>query len=274
MIRSDRQRNGVRGPSVRCRLAAACAAVALAVGSSVCAAGDGGNTEKHSSDRHIAPNHGAVLAEGVSPVAAAVQQADNTAPGLETGGTEAGARQRATPSAPVPSRVRSGRLPRELLTKTDSSSLPWYRRGFGALAIALAVIAAIAWAVRRWLPAARTGDSTLLRVVARTNLSPKHGVALIHLGNRFVMVGMSGDRVTTLCEINQQDEVALLAARCGVAQKRGGGEFNELLSSERTDYDVNREEDVAASRQAQTASGSTPRPLKDLLRRIRALQST
>lgn len=85
--------------------------------------------------------------------------------------------------------------------------------GLIALLIVLLLVGVIAWAVRRWVPTVRAGENGLMRVVGRTNLSPKHSVSLIQLGNRFVMVGLSTDRLTTLCEVVDEEEVATLAAR-------------------------------------------------------------
>ncbi|MGB2987064.1 MAG: flagellar biosynthetic protein FliO [Phycisphaerae bacterium] len=151
--------------------------------------------------------------------------------------------------------------------------VPWYRTGFGALAIVLVLIGGLVWVVRRWVPAARGGDSHLLRVVGRASLSPKHSVALVQLGRRFVMVGVSGERVNTLCEVNDPDEVAELCIRAGASGVQGADGFDRLLLEEATDYrEVSRQE-ANEARSVPVTTVRTRQSLFDLLRRLRTLQS-
>lgn len=205
-----------------------------------------------------------------------------------------------TPGTVLPSRSRFLRPPKrtgerrrlanaEVASQTTSGSREdrtGFPSGLGALFIVLALMGAIAWAARRWIPAARASDSGLLRVVGRTSLSPKHNIALIQLGNRFVMLGLGTDRLTTLCEVVDETEVAGLVSRIHTTAKPKAGGFDDLLAREASDY---RDAAVASSpggRGGRTAD-SAPEPpppdlgrpvtrrssLNDLLRRLRTLQA-
>lgn len=152
-------------------------------------------------------------------------------------------------------------------------SSPWYRSAIGSLAVVLGLVAAAYWLVRRFVPTARASESGLLRVVSRAALSPKHSVALVHLGRRFVVVGVSPDRLDALCEIHDGDEVAELAARTATGTTRRRDAFDKALIREahrfRDEDTAAREEPVRTGRQAGTAR----EPLADLLNRLRTLRS-
>jgi len=113
---------------------------------------------------------------------------------------------------------------------------PWYRSGLGALMIVLALVAVVFYALRRFVPSMRAPDHGAIRVVARTALTPKHSVALIRLGRRFVLIGVSGDRLNTLAEVNDADEVGALAALVGGAASQG--DFSHALADESMSYEA------------------------------------
>ena len=150
---------------------------------------------------------------------------------------------------------------------------PWYRKGAAALAVVLALLVAAAWAVRRWAPIARSADSGVLRVVARASLTPKHNLALVRVGRRFVLVGASADRVNALCEVCDPDEVAQLTACCDASRRTGAGPFDDLLIGEAADYRETPESEEDSAKLTRTEPARTRAPLNDLLRRLRSLQT-
>ena len=85
----------------------------------------------------------------------------------------------------------------------NERSTPWYRTGIGALAVVLALVAGAYWVVRRWMPSARTVDAGVMKLVGRTGLTPKQSLALVQVGRRYVVVGVSPDRLDSLCEISE-----------------------------------------------------------------------
>lgn len=158
---------------------------------------------------------------------------------------------------------RSSRFPPK-----RAAVVPWYRSGLGAMAIVLAVIVLVTVALRRWLPAAKTVDHSMLRVVARTNVSPKHHAALIQLGRRFVLVGVSPDGMRTLCEVRDGDEASELSARLG---SRVTQAFDEQLLDETRLYE--RTDGESVSRAATDESEQNEEePMTDLLQKLRKLR--
>ena len=150
---------------------------------------------------------------------------------------------------------------------------PWYRSGIGALALVLGLIGALVWALRRWVPATRGGESRMIRVVGRVPLSPKHSAALLSVGRRFVLVGMSAERVNTLCEISDAEEVAELSLRAGTATAPDAEGFERLLVEEAADYRHDLLEEVKEPGSKAAGAVWIRKPLSDLLHRLRALQS-
>jgi len=151
------------------------------------------------------------------------------------------------------------------------AGVPWYRTGLGALVIVLGAVIGVFFLLRRWIPSARMVDNGILRVVGRTPLTPKQHIALVKVGRRFVAVGVSPDRVDALCEISDPEEVADLTVRGG-AQTARGGNFDEWLFREAAEYcePVDR---LPEERPPSSAASRSPKPLKDLLHRLRKMKS-
>ena len=127
-------------------------------------------------------------------------------------------------------------------TVTDSSgrlqAVPWYRKGLMPLAVVMGGVAGWFFLVRRFVPAARLTEGGLLKVVARATLSPKHQVSLIQVGaGRFVLVGLAGDGVTRLCEIDDGEEVAALMSRCSGTAYRDGDAFRTVLDLQDSEFE-------------------------------------
>lgn len=139
------------------------------------------------------------------------------------------------------------------------------------LAIVLGLIALAAWGAKRWIPSVKNHQSNVLEVVARTSVSPKHTVALVRLGRRYVMVGLGGDQVTTLCEITDPDEVSELLLRTGTSTTPKAGAFDASLVKECLEYD--HQTDRTPEPSALGPKMSAPSPLKNLLNRLRNLQT-
>ena len=150
---------------------------------------------------------------------------------------------------------------------------PWHRTGLGALTIVLAIVGGLYYLVRRCVPSLRTTDHGAVRVVGRTSLTPKHHVALIQLGRRFLAVGMSGDRMATLCEVRDPAEVAELAARAGAQALRGRNGFDDLLLHETAEYHEPSDQADEAPVATSAAVSASRRPVKDLLQRLQTLRS-
>ncbi len=154
----------------------------------------------------------------------------------------------------------------------NEPSTPWYRTGIGALAVVLTLVAGAYWVVRRWMPSARTVDASVMKIVGRTGLTPKQSLALVQVGRRYVVVGVSPDRLDSLCEICDPEEVAELGLRIGSQRTESADEFNALLAGEASDYpDASPPVSDLRERESSQRAG-TPGALKDLLSKLRTLQ--
>ncbi len=91
--------------------------------------------------------------------------------------------------------------------------VPWYRHGAISLGLVLAVIAGIALLLRRLVPAVRTMNGSAIEVLGRNHLSPKQSLALVRVGRRVLLIGVTAERLNTLCEVDDAEEVADLLVR-------------------------------------------------------------
>jgi flagellar biogenesis protein FliO len=159
---------------------------------------------------------------------------------------------------------------------------PWYRTGLGALAIVLALVGIALVVARRYLPTMRTADSAALQVVARTGVTPRHSVALVRLGRRLVLVGVSGDRMRRLSEVTDPLEIAEILAHTGAAATRG---FDRFLVEEASAYGApggpESKTDPASAAVSPEVAGAMARrdrqrlpALANLKSRLQALRST
>lgn len=235
-------------------------------------AGDVNVASVSSNDPRVAPNKSVSIDEA-TPDHTAFQETASQSRRAGDLQTETGETKRASPPSAKRRSAKQARLSRESTRLSGARNTPWYRTGIGALAIVLVLVGGATWVVRRWLPTARAGESAVLRVVARTSLSPKHNLALVRLGHRFLLVGVSGDRVNTLCDVNDPDEVAELAARTGTLAKLGAGDFDGQLLREVADYGGATASEAVEAESTRGKRIRPRKPLNDLLRKLRALQS-
>ena len=173
---------------------------------------------------------------------------------------------------------RSVLLSRSVASDVAKSDVPraswsWLTSGLLPLMAVLGVMGAAYWAVRRWVPAARSMDAGVVRVVSRAGLTPKHTVALLHVGRRFVLVGVSGDRIQRLETIDNPEEVAdLLAATQSSGVSRGP--FLETLEEESSSYVEAVEELEEPSTGTGLGGARASEQLGSLLKRLRRLQKS
>ena len=272
MIPDSRLRQGGCRATTRRRIAVVYATVASLGAASLCAASDVSAGSISSNDPRVAPNASVAINEA-APEETAIQE--TTSESREAGDRQAKAGERKQTSLLSAKRrgAKQAGLSRESARLSGSQDAPWYRTGIGALAIVLVLVGVAAWAIRRWMPAVRGGESGIVRVVARTSLSPKHNLALVRVGHRFVLVGVSGDRVNTLCEVSDPGEVAELAARTGTSGDLAAGDFDDRLLREVADYRTVAEPETGQVRSTRERRVRAREPLNDLLRKLRALQS-
>jgi flagellar biogenesis protein FliO len=150
-------------------------------------------------------------------------------------------------------------------------STPWYRSPYVALAGVLLLIGLLATMFKRWVPSARPLAAHALQIVGRMPLSGKQSVVLLHIGNRLILVGVTADRMQTLSEITDAQEVELLLGRVG-AKPRAEAGFETSLARELRNFDEADEPARDAEHAAPTLE-ETKGQLQSLLGRLRSLQT-
>ncbi|MBN1420118.1 MAG: flagellar biosynthetic protein FliO [Planctomycetes bacterium] len=123
---------------------------------------------------------------------------------------------------------------------------------------------ALALAYRRFVPAGRILAGGKIRILARTQISPRHALSLVRVGNRAFLIGTSGDRIAPIAEFREPAEVMGLSgdfsdelARAGASPPAPGAPSRDALDRFRGEID--RLRDVLhlgrrASRERETVS--------------------
>ncbi len=89
------------------------------------------------------------------------------------------------PRTPISRLARDGKRPGGILGAEGSGSAGWWFGGAGIAAV-LAVCGGLCIAARKFLP---PSSSSLLQVVGRVSLSPKHSVYLLRVDGRVLLIG-------------------------------------------------------------------------------------
>lgn len=139
-------------------------------------------------------------------------------------------------------------------------------------AAVLAMIGAAAYFARRWLPRVgpRIGGSSI-KVVARHHLSSKQSLCLVRLGRGLVLLGVTPDRIATVAQIQDPEEVAEIV---GSVERNRAGSFSKSLnavSGIEPEHDPANEPaepviDLGADRLNRAGSD-----IRDLVKRVRSI---
>lgn len=145
--------------------------------------------------------------------APAESPANHAEPATQTDGSDSSpkttARDKST-TIPRPEGAPMRTQGEDVVPRNTPTKAAWYRHPLAALIVVFGAIAAIAWVFRKYVPASRMIPMSAVRVVGRAPISAKHSIALLHVGQRLLLVGMTSDRVSTLSEITDPQEVSLL----------------------------------------------------------------
>ncbi len=182
-----------------------------------------------------------------------------------------------SPAGSVKSRQRA---PRRTLaagsTRSDAAlePTPWYRTGLGALVVVLGLIGLLYVFLRRFVPAARAPVESSIRVVGRAALGPRQSLALVRVGRRLVLLGVSSDRVDRVCEITDSDEVAELMIQSGAPSGSGPSLFANWLHHESRDYGRSLQDEDSNVAEPSDSRRGPATPVRELLQRLRKVRSS
>ncbi len=159
---------------------------------------------------------------------------------------------------------------------TNGSGRSWYRSGPVALGVVLAVIVAAAWLIRRYVPSVKTmSGAGPVQVVGRAYLSPKQTIALVQVGRRHVLVGVTPEHITNLGHISDPNESFDLQVKASRPDpQQTARRFEQLLASESSEYAD--PDSIPLPPAADNASHlrETMGELRSLMGRLRSLQQT
>ena len=131
-----------------------------------------------------------------------------------------------------PLTVRRGRRPNQSTkmesgTSTSDSMLGALEMAWPLCAV-LALIGLCAFGFRRWMPSkSPLLGGNVVKILARHYVSGKQSVCLMRLGRRLLLVGVSPDRLSTLCEFTDPEEVAELV---GAVESGRPNSFTSVFS--------------------------------------------
>ena len=140
--------------------------------------------------------------------------------------------------------------------------------------LVLLAIGVLTFVAKRWLPQARqaAGGGAAIQVLARQHLSGKQSLCLVRLGRGLVLVGVTPDRISTVAQIQDPDEVAEVVTR--IEQTRGRS-FTQTMTrfSSRTAEPVDAAEDADDAEPIVRGGGldSSQERIREMVRRVRAM---
>jgi flagellar biosynthetic protein FliO len=144
----------------------------------------------------------------------------------------------------------------------------WSWRDLWPLLSVLALIALLAWIVKRALPARRlSGGSGVMEVLSRTPLSGKQSLVLVKMGRRLLLLGVSGDQINTLCIVDDPGQVAtLIGAAAGGQPGSMTQAFARAFADENRVYDAEPTDEP----ESEIDAGGEVRSLLDKVRHLSA----
>lgn len=168
-------------------------------------------------------------------------------------------------------RSREDRNVDETAAKTSPSGrqLSWWISTALGLVFVLTVIFFAGRALRGMVPGLGTSDlGGPIHILHRSFLSPKHSVCLIRCGDRLLLVGLSGERMNTLAEITDPQEIEYLKGQCmQVRPNSTTRAFRDLFSRDKSVWN-----EPAEQRSLSQTKGADAPPTGDFARQLNAVR--
>lgn len=147
---------------------------------------------------------------------------------------------------------------------------PWYTNGFLSLAVVIVLIGVIAWVVKRLAPRTRLGGSAV-RILGRTYLSPKQSLALVRVGNRVALIGITPDHISHVMAVD--DLATADSTLAGVGAETGSADqFNGFLEKETNFFGTEEALEEHVDSSDTRSVRRTRRSLTDLLGQVKKMK--
>lgn len=132
----------------------------------------------------------------------------------------------------------------------------WWATTLGGLLIVLAVIALAGRAVRRFVPGLASVDPAgPIHVLYRCHLAPKQSVCLLKAGRRLLLVGVTGETMSTLAEFADAEEIDLLKGQCQQIRPQSTTRaFADALAAQKTTLGDDSDSAAAPARPPRTTN--------------------
>jgi len=146
------------------------------------------------------------------------------------------------------------------------------------------VMVAIYVSHRVWKKLGMPGASNrggVLQVVSRLTVSPKQHIMLVRVGRRLVLVGNSGGKLNSLCEIGDPEEAAAILGEVATQRDESSTtSFNAVLGGEEKGFEEESvaaagasDEEVAGEEEDDAAIATTRAELSGLAEKVRNLSN-
>jgi flagellar biosynthetic protein FliO len=159
----------------------------------------------------------------------------------------------------------AARAEQRAIDRRAGAGASWRFTDIFPLLAVLGLIVAAALVVRRFLPARVTlGSGGAMEVLARLPVGAKQQLVLVRLGRRVLLLGVSPERMTMLCEVDDADQAATLLGE--VASVRPGSSLAAFDNS--FDEEAGRYLDEAIGEDVTMAAGGQVRGLLEKVRKL------
>jgi len=149
----------------------------------------------------------------------------------------------------------------------------WLGSTWWAMLVVIGLVFLAAWALKRWAPGPLGGrQGGPFRLLSRWHLSAKQYIALIQLGRRMMLVGVTGQQMSLLAEITDPGEIEQLLASCPSGRSILAEGFGQLLGRHRREMSE-AEEAGGSGGSAQRAAGQLGRLVGQVKSRLTRLKS-
>lgn len=170
----------------------------------------------------------------------------------------------------LPARRAKADQPARAIQSPVGTQAPWYTNGFLSLGVVILLIAAIAWVVKRLAPRTRLGGSAV-RILGRTYLSPKQSLALVRVGNRVALIGITPDHISHVMALDDlatgDATLASIEADAGSADR-----FNGFLEKETNFFGTEEPLEEHVDSSDVRSVRRTRRSITDLLGRVKKMK--
>jgi flagellar biogenesis protein FliO len=140
-------------------------------------------------------------------------------------------------------------------------------RNLWPLLAVLVLIVGMALMVKKFMPARRLlGGSDVLKIVARTHVSPKQQLLLVKMGRRLVLLGLSPDRINSLSTVDDPDQVAMMLGE--IASRQPASMTSAFAASMEDEREAYRDEPTDVD-ETEVTRGH----VRGLLQKVRAMTS-